>query len=221
MGINGMKSIILITQFLMCTNIGLSQEYEYRYGNVNLTEIESGIYEDDFGKCYGEFVLFASYDKVVEYRNRYSNKEIETTLVEVGNFQIEIAEKQSAWIKKKANRNCLSADPNDCLVWCPVNTPRRIVSLELIDEEGEINVGILNEEFRKLLIDSGYIVYSEINCDNDDEILNTAVRLKLSNYFNEIIEIHDVNLFLSSYQYENDLPIGGLNLETLYELEVN
>jgi len=28
----------------------------------------------------------------------------------------------SKWVKKKANRNCLSADPNDCLVWCLVES---------------------------------------------------------------------------------------------------
>ncbi len=29
----------------------------------------------------------------------------------------------TAWVKKKADRNCLSADPNDCLVWCLVDQP--------------------------------------------------------------------------------------------------
>ncbi len=27
------------------------------------------------------------------------------------------------WVKKKAERNCLSSDPNDCLVWCLVEIP--------------------------------------------------------------------------------------------------
>ncbi len=29
------------------------------------------------------------------------------------------------WVKKKADRNCLSADPNDCLVWCLVEVPEQ------------------------------------------------------------------------------------------------
>ncbi len=29
------------------------------------------------------------------------------------------------WVKKKADRNCLSADPNDCLVWCLVEVPQQ------------------------------------------------------------------------------------------------
>ena len=37
--------------------------------------------------------------------------------------QIEVAPSSTKWVKKKADRNCLSADPNDCLVWCLVETP--------------------------------------------------------------------------------------------------
>jgi len=37
--------------------------------------------------------------------------------------QIETAPAATKWVKKRADRNCLSADPNDCLVWCLVETP--------------------------------------------------------------------------------------------------
>ena len=37
--------------------------------------------------------------------------------------QIETAPAATKWVKKRANRNCLSTDPNDCLVWCLVETP--------------------------------------------------------------------------------------------------
>lgn len=30
------------------------------------------------------------------------------------------------WVKKKADRNCQSADPNDCLVWCMVEVPAEV-----------------------------------------------------------------------------------------------
>jgi hypothetical protein len=36
---------------------------------------------------------------------------------------IETSPASTQWIKKKADRNCLSADPNDCLVWCLVEIP--------------------------------------------------------------------------------------------------
>lgn len=37
--------------------------------------------------------------------------------------QIQTAPSSTKWVKRKADRNCLSADPNDCLVWCLVETP--------------------------------------------------------------------------------------------------
>ncbi len=36
---------------------------------------------------------------------------------------IETSPASTKWVKKKADRNCLSADPNDCLVWCLVEVP--------------------------------------------------------------------------------------------------
>lgn len=34
--------------------------------------------------------------------------------------QIEISPAATKWVKRKGDRNCLSQDPNDCLVWCLV-----------------------------------------------------------------------------------------------------
>ena len=37
--------------------------------------------------------------------------------------QMEVSPATTKWVKKKADRNCLSADPEDCLVWCLVEVP--------------------------------------------------------------------------------------------------
>ncbi len=50
--------------------------------------------------------------------------------------QIETAPSATKWVKKKADRNCLSADPNDCLVWCLVETPAQFRTVSR-----RINVG--------------------------------------------------------------------------------
>jgi len=36
---------------------------------------------------------------------------------------IETSPATTKWVKKKADRNCLSANPDDCLVWCLVEVP--------------------------------------------------------------------------------------------------
>lgn len=37
--------------------------------------------------------------------------------------QIEVSPASTKWVKKKADKNCLSANPEDCLVWCLVEVP--------------------------------------------------------------------------------------------------
>jgi len=42
---------------------------------------------------------------------------------ETATERIQTAAASTKWVKKKADKNCLSADPNDCLVWCLVEVP--------------------------------------------------------------------------------------------------
>lgn len=42
---------------------------------------------------------------------------------ETATERIEVKPATTKWVKRKADRNCLSADPNDCLVWCLVEVP--------------------------------------------------------------------------------------------------
>ena len=47
----------------------------------------------------------------------------------------EISPASTKWVKKRAERNCLSADPADCLVWCLVEIPTKYDTI-VIQEEG-------------------------------------------------------------------------------------
>ncbi len=68
----------------------------------------------------------AEYETVAE---QYVAKEAATRIERVAaNYEtaterIEVTPASTNWVKKKADRNCLSADPNDCLVWCLVEVP--------------------------------------------------------------------------------------------------
>lgn len=37
--------------------------------------------------------------------------------------RIQVAPATTKWVKRQADRNCLSADPEDCLVWCLIEVP--------------------------------------------------------------------------------------------------
>lgn len=68
----------------------------------------------------------ATYETVSEqYLVEEPSSRIETAapIYETQTEQIEVSPASTKWVKRKADKNCLSADPNDCLVWCLVETP--------------------------------------------------------------------------------------------------
>ena len=68
----------------------------------------------------------AVYETVTEtYVSEEAGSRIETLTpkYETQTEQIETSPATTKWVKRKADRNCLSADPNDCLVWCLVEVP--------------------------------------------------------------------------------------------------
>ncbi len=68
----------------------------------------------------------------------YETRTVDNVLLEAASSRIEkkpvpyttatetivVRPASTKWVKKKADRNCLSADPNDCLVWCLVEVPQ-------------------------------------------------------------------------------------------------
>lgn len=53
------------------------------------------------------------------------HEKVDQMLLEYEFELVEVEAAREKWVKKKADRNCLSADPNDCLVWCMVETPAK------------------------------------------------------------------------------------------------
>ncbi len=39
--------------------------------------------------------------------------------------QVKVSDATTKWVKGKKDKNCLSADPNDCIVWCLVEVPAK------------------------------------------------------------------------------------------------
>lgn len=53
----------------------------------------------------------------------YTRYEIKEPVFETVMERIEVRPASAQWVKKKADANCLSADPDDCQVWCMIETP--------------------------------------------------------------------------------------------------
>lgn len=50
--------------------------------------------------------------------------------------RVEVRAASTRWVRKKADRDCLGADPDDCFVWCLVETPAQYVEYTKMEPAG-------------------------------------------------------------------------------------
>jgi hypothetical protein len=137
------------------------------------------------------------------------------------------------WVKKAADRNCLSADPNDCLVWCLVEQPevktvRQRKEALSSDKIMEIKKGIFIEKrfydeaaietpcqeaakpaLQKAIIEA-LIKKKMLRKQQKDESATAYTLFCESNFAQALIE----------FQEAEELPEGFWDLETLKALGI-
>lgn len=144
-----------------------------------------------------------------------------------------IVEAGQKWVRKSADRNCLSADPNDCLVWCLVEQPevktvrQKKVALSS-DKIVEIQKGIFIE---KRFYDEAFI---EIACDENQKaalqkaIIEALVKKKLlrkqqkdeSSAAYSLFCESNLSTALNQFQEDEELAEGFWDVETLRALKI-
>ena len=217
-----MRFYLLLFSILLAS----CNEKYYNYDSSSYDNVEEGMPSEP-GKCYakclipekgteklvGEFLVFTG-----------ENTDVEGVVYR----EIVTREKGSKWEKKKADRNCLSSNPEDCQVWCLVETPKESVEFfEVIDTN--LVKEFKKEEIYTKYIDqkSGFTQWKEVVCEKDvtKKLLNDIQQnLSLKGYpmeeskkgkFDEATKAA-----LKNFQKDYDLPIGSLNIETMEALGV-
>lgn len=147
--------------------------------------------------------------------------------VELETREITISPARQKWEKKAIERDCLSADPNDCLVWCQVEVPAEIETYKiLLDTTQSSNFEMMDIKQEKLVSKGGHTEWKEILCNNQitkDLISELQTSLKNQNFYNaETTSTLDSKTrnALAEFQRANYLPIGQLDFETLDALGV-
>lgn len=127
------------------------------------------------------------------------------------------------WIKKKADRNCLSANPEDCLVWCLVEKPGPKEEILIVIDTTQ------TDQYRKRIFSrekihemKGFFEKREIPCRLPGKRLSRKIcsALQEKGY---LVENEckmrkftgDLEEFFIDFQIDNNLFLGGLSLETL------
>jgi len=183
------------------------------------------------GKCFAKCLIPSKYeyDNYYEYFLRYTGDDRRQKGVK--GVSVITKDGEYRWVKKKADRNCLSDDPEDCLVWCIVESKEvRDAYFKVIDtmlvKDFKLD-SILISEISEV-INSAITEWKEIICEADvtleliQEIQNALIvqGFDTEDEFEEGVLGSATKAALSQYQQVNKLPIGHLNVDTLEALEV-
>ncbi len=178
------------------------------------------------GKCFAKCLFIDKVVTEIEEYTVYTGNENEED-VEVIAKQIVIQPAQTKWVKKKADRNCLSNDPDDCLVWCLVEEKPKVRTVYVLaDTTQSKNYKVEKIEKEVNRIKGRSFEWKEVACEED---LTPAVigEIQRALYANRYYEGETSSEFdsatknaLINFQEDSNLPIGQLDFETLDALGV-
>ncbi len=227
---NRQLTLVVGTLMWVMLYCSCNQQY-YTYDNQTYNS-EKTDYPEGSG-CYAQCAIPDS--TLQQYHPaiyEYTGQDYDQDYVEYREGQIVgIAEEASAkWVKKKADKNCLSSDPDDCLVWCLVESPTKYITRDMyivtdtslttewviIDaiREKSLNAakdivewrGVVCDQYRTLQF---YVDLSHALIDNG---YATDISTKFSN---------SLRTSLKKYQRDNLLPVGQLDCETMVSLQLD
>jgi len=184
------------------------------------------------GKCYAK-CLITSTEEIEEHEEVYPiyiGDQPETVELETITIILNEGKATSRWVKKRADRNCLSADPNDCMVWCLVEEKPEpmVLEIEVLADTTQTD-DFIYEYFlleNKISALEQNTEWREVICKpNITASFISELQEKLAEegyYQGNPTEIFTSELELSLFQFQKDhnLPYGQMDVETLSELGI-
>ena len=141
--------------------------------------------------------------------------------VELDTIDLQLQEGGTEWVKKKADLNCLSADPDDCLVWCLVEKETIVEQFIVVKDTSQSKHFKMTEIFNEVQNYEGNLAWVEVLCASKltTSLINEVQGfLSQNNYLSGTINgkmNNKTKEALKKYQKENSLPIGQLDFQTL------
>ncbi len=219
--INFISLLLLACLFYQCKTI--------HYGNssrLDKTNYSSKPSHLKPGECYAKCLMPDQLEIYSDEYPVYIGNDLEED-VEVVIKKIELSPATTKWIKKKADRNCVSANPDDCLVWCLVEVPAETKELKiLVDTTQSSNYELIKIDKKNIVEKGEYVEWKRVLCG--DNITRQVIgkiqsALKISGYYQEENSFkldRKTKTSLKKFQQENNLPMGQLDYETLDALGV-
>ncbi len=189
--------------------------------NTNLTDLPPS----EPGKCYAK--ALQPNGTVSDTLGAFSiDESIPSHMLE----QIELQPATEKWIKKRADKNCLSSHPDDCIVWCLQKTPAVIVAPSVtIDTSGAAPMKYVTLDLNTSdLSETQNTAWAEVICENKltkKLMQNLHAALEERGYSagaipNSRTPSQELKEALKKYQTDNSIMIGQLSTESLVTLGV-
>lgn len=115
-------SEIAAIKSLAGTNARLSTDDN---GNVYATMTEQVLEKEGFKTISTSGAKYETVTEQVLVKEAGTRIETQPAGFETVSETLMTSPASTKWVKKQADKNCLSADPNDCLVWCLVEVPEQ------------------------------------------------------------------------------------------------
>lgn len=179
------------------------------------------------GKCYAKCLIPDVYENKQEKIYIYSGDNYDQE--NINHVKKEIKPASTQWIKKKADKNCLSSNPEDCLVWCLQESPAEYEEFyEVLDTQTIKEFKIKTLEVRELVKLGGFTEWKEVICQNDlTQKVVSSINTQLYTLGYDVNKAPPKKInkkmkgALVKYQQDKALPRGQLDIETLNSLGIN
>jgi hypothetical protein len=213
--------VILCLYFAACSSFR-SNPNQVEYSSDGIEEESSSEQRKD-GKCYAKcmipdkFEIFELLYPVYQGVGQPEGVERKTIVLKPASTK---------WVKKTTDRNCLSADPNDCLVWCLVEIPAESETLMVVTDTTKVKSFAMRPFSQKTMKSlGGNSEWREIVCEQNESPIfyhNISTSLTARGYLTEKQTVKDDKLkaALTQFQKDKGLPVGQFNVETLKALGV-
>lgn len=218
---------LLFSTLLLMSSCGFYNDADFSQpGPLERSRAGSGLsagMPSEPGKCYAKCKISASVEvrkEVVEYFG--IEEEVPEQILE----SVEVMPAGKKWVKKKADKNCLSANPDDCVVWCLQETePVFDVRWVEIDSSSQELLQVVYSEYEHSSPE-GFTEWREIVCEKDltPALIGKTKRALIEKGYdagNSNKIDRKLKAALLKFQTDYDYPQGQFSVESLEALGIS
>ncbi|MEM1321860.1 MAG: hypothetical protein AAGG75_16490 [Bacteroidota bacterium] len=177
------------------------------------------------GKCYAKILMPNQSKQRTHFLALYTGEPISSIYLDT--FSLELKPASTKWVKKKSEEECLSPNPEDCMVWSMEDMPAEVKQWVVVNDTSAIRSFTIEKVSQKVFTKmGGYKQRVEVRCPEKIDglfIRKVADVLHLNGFLRNPSKTAvdpEFQSALTRFQRANQLPIGHFDEETLMVLGI-